>query len=75
MYGLSDEEIAPTPPIGESVAKALKKENGAAPSESLIDYARYNENFVLVATSSCCIRWNSTGYQGRSPWLVSTSTS
>src|SRR5580692_11255754 len=29
-----------------------------------------NENFVLVVTSSCCIRWNSTGYQGRSPWLV-----
>jgi hypothetical protein len=36
----------------------------------LVDYARYNENFVLVVTSSCCIRWNSTGYQGRSPWLV-----
>jgi hypothetical protein len=26
MYGLSDEEIAPTPTIGGSVAKALKKE-------------------------------------------------
>jgi hypothetical protein len=37
---------------------------------SLVDYAGYNENFVLVVTSSCCIRWNSTGYQGRSPWLV-----
>src|ERR1700723_1990053 len=36
----------------------------------LVDYARYNENFVLVVTSSCCIRWDSTGYQGRSPWLV-----
>jgi hypothetical protein len=39
--------------------------------EDSVDYARYNENFVLVVTSSCCIRWNSTGYQGRSPWLVS----
>jgi hypothetical protein len=36
----------------------------------LVDYARYNENFVLVVTSSFCIRWNSAGYQGRSPWLV-----
>jgi len=33
---------------------------------------RYNENFVFVVTSSCCIRWNSAGYQGRSPWLVSS---
>ena len=40
-------------------------------SESLVDYARYNENFVLVVTSSCCIRWDSMGYQGPSPWLVS----
>jgi hypothetical protein len=40
-------------------------------SESLVVYARYNENFVLVVTSGCCIRWDSTGYQGRSPWLVS----
>src|SRR3984957_15818480 len=37
----------------------------------LVDYARYNENFVLVVTSSCCIRWDSMGYQGPSPWLVS----
>jgi hypothetical protein len=36
----------------------------------LVVYARYNENFVLVVTSGCCIRWDSTGYQGRSPWLV-----
>ena len=39
----------------------------------LIDYARYNENFVLVVTSSCCIRWDSMGYQGPSPWLVSAA--
>src|ERR1700735_910433 len=38
---------------------------------TLVDYARYNENFVLVVTSSCCIRWDSMGYQGPSPWLVS----
>ena len=37
----------------------------------LVVYARYNENFVLVVTSGCCIRWDSTGYQGLSPWLVS----
>jgi hypothetical protein len=37
----------------------------------LVVYARYNENFVLVVTSGCCIRWDSTGYQGGSPWLVS----
>ena len=37
----------------------------------LVDYARSNENFVLVVTSNCCIRWNSTGYQGEAPfWLV-----
>jgi hypothetical protein len=27
-----------------------------------VDYARYNENFVLVVTSSCCIR-SSVGIQ------------
>jgi hypothetical protein len=36
----------------------------AALSSYLVDYARYNENFVLVVTSSCCIRWNSTGIKG-----------
>jgi hypothetical protein len=37
-----------------------------APSDSgrLVDYAGYNENFVLVVTSSCCIRWNSTDIKG-----------
>jgi hypothetical protein len=66
MYGLSDEEIAPTPTIGGSVARALKKENGAAPSESLIDYAGYNENFVLVVTSKLLHPLGFNGYQGRS---------
>jgi hypothetical protein len=31
---------------------------------------RWRENFVLIVTSSCCIRWDSTGYQGRTRWLV-----
>jgi hypothetical protein len=43
-------------------------------TKELVDYARYNENFVLVVTSSCCIRCNSTGYQGRSPWLVRSNS-
>jgi hypothetical protein len=30
----------------------------------LVDYARHNENFVLVVTSSCCIRWDSTDIKG-----------
>src|ERR1700674_645527 len=45
-------------------------ERSSARALDLVGYERYNENFVLVVTSSCCIRWDSTGYQGRSPWLV-----
>ena len=41
----------------------------------LVDYARYNEHFVLLVTSSCCIRWDSMGYQGPSPWLVRVQVS
>jgi hypothetical protein len=50
---------------------SASKRRTRAEVQQLVVYARYNENFVLVVTSGCCIRWDSTGYQGRSPWLVS----
>ena len=52
---------------------SASKRRTRAEVQQLVVYARYNENFVLVVTSGCCIRWDSTGYQGRSPWRVSVS--
>ena len=51
--------VAEYPPEESPDCGAFRRNSMKSPSIlrfALVDYARYNENFVLVVTSSCCIR-------------------